>query len=74
MSLEKHERKYIHIPKKLFGVFGVVLYLIIAYGSWVYVVNRYAQYDPTGEGVIAFVFTIQFFIILTPLIYWILKH
>ncbi len=35
--LEKHEEKYIHIPKKLFGT--IIGFLVSAYFSWGFLVS-----------------------------------
>ena len=68
MSIEKHENKYFHIPKK---AIGIILYLLVSFGCWGYLVYRCSQYPDFNDANIAVPFAILFFVILAlPISYW----
>lgn len=69
MSIEKHEEKYFHTPKK---PIGVILYLLISLGAWGYLIHRLGVYPELANFSIAFPFIILFIVIITlPISHWI---
>ena len=69
MSIEKHENKYFHIPKR---AIGIILYLLISLGSWGYLICRLNEYPEFYNISIAFPFVVLFIIIIaSPISHWV---
>lgn len=65
-DLKEHEDINLHVSKRFIGI---TIYLLLAFGSWGYLVHRYSKYPELSGIDIAIPFVILFLVILALPIY-----